>query len=191
MGACVTSAWFQGFKVAQKQRLARTAGLLGEIGQRFAARFGRPGLELFERHGMDDRPEIAIVCMGPDAGTLIQDLESLRAALKLRVGVVVARLLTPFPSRELASLLEGVAAVGVVNNAHHHGRGHLALDVADALAQAGRATPIDSFFCGLGGADVSPATWRRIVTTVAETAARGRAARPWHLLHDGIDLESP
>jgi hypothetical protein len=80
--------------------------------------------------------------------------------------------------------------VGVVNNAHHHGRGHLALDVADALVDAPRTVPIESFFCGLGGADVSVATWRRIAKTTCEAARNGRAEKPWHLLHDGVELAS-
>jgi pyruvate ferredoxin oxidoreductase alpha subunit len=187
MGNCVTSAWFEGFKVGQKRRLARAAEVLGEVGRMFEQRFGRPGLRPFELHGMDDA-ELAIVCMGPDAGTLVQQLESLRRELGVRVGAVAMRLLTPFPSEELRTTLARVRAVGVVNNAHHHGRGHLTLDVADVLA---RGVPLDAFFCGLGGADVSLSTWRRIARTVADSAARGHTTQPWHLLHDGVDLEQP
>jgi pyruvate/2-oxoacid:ferredoxin oxidoreductase alpha subunit len=126
--------------------------------------------------------------MGPDAGTLMHQLEALRRELNVRVGMVAMRLLTPFPREELGRALSRVSAVGVVNNAHHHGRGHLTLDVSDALQ---RVVPIESFFCGLGGADVSVATWRRIAAVVAESAARGHIERPWHLLHDAVDLEAP
>jgi pyruvate/2-oxoacid:ferredoxin oxidoreductase alpha subunit len=191
MGSCVTSAWFQGFKVGQKARLQRALDVLPRIAHLFERRFGRPGLEPFELHGFDDRPEIALVCMGPDAGTGIQDLARLRAALGVRVGLCVVRLLTPFPSTELAAALGGVAAVGVVNNAHHHGRGHLTLDVAAALAGAGRAPPVEAFFCGLGGADVSPSTWRVMAEVTRDAAAHGRAARSWHLLHEGVELAPP
>jgi pyruvate/2-oxoacid:ferredoxin oxidoreductase alpha subunit len=182
MGSCVTSAWFQGFKAGQKRRVQRAASVLADVGRRFRARFGRPGLEPLELHAMEDA-EVAIVCMGPDAGTLVELLERLRAELRVRVGAVVVRLLTPFPSSELGRAL---AAVGVVNNAHHHGRGHLTLDVADAV----RTAPIDSFFCGLGGADVSAESWRLIARTVAQTAARGRSERAWHLVHDAVELEA-
>jgi pyruvate ferredoxin oxidoreductase alpha subunit len=187
MGNCVTSAWFQGFKAGQKARLQRTNEILKQVGARFTQRFGRPGLVPFELLGMEDA-EIAIVCMGPDAGTLAQMLESLRAELKLKIGMIAIRLLTPFPYEELRAALGNISAVGVVNNAHHHGRGHLTLDVADALSQ--ERIPIDSFFCGLGGADVSVETWRGIVTGVAATAERGFPVRPWTMLHDGVDLEA-
>jgi pyruvate ferredoxin oxidoreductase alpha subunit len=186
MGSCVTSAWFQGFKVGQKQRLQRALDVAAEVGRRFEQRFGRPGLCPFERHGMDDA-EVALVCMGPDAGTALHLLPSIADELKVRVGLVIVRMLTPFPSEALGAALAGVGAVGVVNNAHHHGRGHLTLDVVDAIA--GRGTPVESIFCGLGGADVSAASWRRMARLVAEAAARGRAQKPWHLIHDDVDLE--
>jgi pyruvate/2-oxoacid:ferredoxin oxidoreductase alpha subunit len=186
MGNCVTSAWFQAFKAGQKRRQQRAASVLTQVGQLFAERFGRPGLEPFEQHRMDDA-EIAMVCMGPDAGTLVQLIDSLRAELKVRVGALVMRLLTPFPSDALLHALARVDAIGVVNNAHHHGRGHLTLDVADAA----HGRPVDALFCGLGGADVSAANWRRMVRIVADSASRGHVAKPWHLLHDGVDLEAP
>jgi pyruvate ferredoxin oxidoreductase alpha subunit len=186
MGNCVTSAYFEGFKVEQKRRQQRAASVLEEVGRLFTRRFGRPGLKPFELYGMEDA-EIALVCMGPDTGTVVHLWESLRAELGVRAGVVGLRLITPFPSAEVGWLLQNVRAVGVVNNAYHHGRGHLTLDVVDALFDKNR--PVDSFFAGLGGADVSIATWKAMARTVAESAARGRTDRPWHLLHDAVELE--
>ncbi|MBI3184561.1 MAG: hypothetical protein HYZ28_20695 [Myxococcales bacterium] len=189
MGNCVTSAFFQGFKVGQKQRIQRALTVLPEVARLFEQRFGRPGIVPFERFGMDDSPEVALVAMGPDAGTAVHLLPELRKELKARIGLVIVRLLTPFPSEALASGLSGCAAVGVVNNAHHFGRGHLTLDVTEALTQSGRCPPVEAFFCGLGGADVSEATWRAIARTTCEAAGRGKVARRWHLLHDGVNLE--
>lgn len=185
MGNCVTSAYFQGFKVGQKRRMQAALDVIPRISALFEAHFGRPGMSLFERHGMDDDPEVALVCLGPDAGTVIQMLPRLRMELGVRVGVLVLRLVTPFPSQALARALCGVGAVGVVNHAYHHGRGHLTLDVTDALSEAGLDVPVESFFCGLGGADVSPDTWGTMARLTAEAAEKGAPARRWHLLHDG------
>lgn len=187
MGNCVTSAWFQGFKVGQKERHQRALPAIEEVSRRFEQRFGRKGIELFERHAMDDA-DVVLACMGPDAGTAIQLLPRLREELGARIGVLVARVLTPFPTEAWAAALSGAKAVGVVNNAHHHGRGHLTLDVEDALAHAGRVVPVEAFFCGLGGADVSVSTWRAIAAATVEAAKRGRTARRWHLVHDGVEL---
>jgi len=187
MGNCVSSAFFQGFKVAQKERLQRALEVLPEVAALFERTFGRPGLSLFERHRMDGA-RVALVTMGSDAGTALQMLETMERELGARVGLIVLRLLTPFPSDALAAALAGVEAVGVVNNAHHHGRGHLTLDVEDALSERGAAPPLESFFCGMGGADVSAATWMEIARRTVQAARAGRRAARWHLLHDGMDL---
>jgi len=186
LGSCVTSDWFQGFKLAQKQRLSAAHRVIAEVATAFEARFGRPGLSPIELHGFDQRPEIALVCMGPDAGTAIHLLGRIRDQLGVRAGVAVVRLLTPFPTVDLAAALAGVHAVGVINNAHHHGRGHLTLDVEEAIA--GRTAPVEAFFCGLGGADVSTTTWLAMARTTAEAAARGRAGRRWRLVHEGLEI---
>jgi pyruvate/2-oxoacid:ferredoxin oxidoreductase alpha subunit len=187
MGNCVTSSYFQGFKAGQKERQQRALEILPRIGRRFQEQFGRPGLEYFERHGMDDDPEAVLVCMGPDAGTAVHLLPALRSEFGMRIGIIVMRLLTPFPTTALAAALRSAAAVGVVNNAHHFGRGHLTVDIADAL-EASRRVPIESFFCGLGGADVSVSTWRKMAELTCDAAKTGHTAKPWHLLHDGIEL---
>ena len=189
MGNCVTSAWFQGFKAGQKQRLAAAMEVMPRVAELFRRRFGRPGLEAFETHALEGA-EIALVTLGPDAGTAIHLLERMRRELGVQVGLVVVRLLTPFPSTALAAALASVRAVGVVNHAYHHGRGHLTLDVQDALATAGLRPPVEAFFCGLGGADVSVDTWREMARATAGAAERGRAARPWRLLHEGVEVPS-
>lgn len=188
MGNCVTSAWFQGFKVGQKQRFQAALEVIPQISRLFEKTFGRPGIELFEQHGMDDHPEVVLVSMGPDSGTAIQLLPLMREAFKTRIGILVLRVLSPFPSAAVAEALGSATAVGVINNAYHHGRGHLTLDVADALESAGRAVPVESFFTGLGGADVSPDTWRLIARTTCLAASSGKASRRWHLLHEGVEL---
>ena len=190
MGNCVTSAWFQGFKVNQKARIQKVFEVMPQVASLFEQKFDRPGLSAFELHGMDDDPEVVLVTMGPDAGTAVQLLPSLRRDLGVRIGLVVVRLLTPFPSMELGSLLGRASAVGVVNNAHHWGRGHLTEDVAQALVEASRVLPLESFFCGMGGADVSASTWRTIAKTSCEAAHRGRPSRRWHLLHEGAELST-
>jgi pyruvate ferredoxin oxidoreductase alpha subunit len=189
MGNCTTSAWFQGFKADQKARQGAAFDALARVAALFEARFGRPGIAPFETFGLDDA-DVALVCMGPDAGTAIQLLPRLTMELGARVGLVVLRLLTPFPSRALAHALSAVDAIGVVNHAHHHGRGHLTLDVIDALAPTGALPPVEAFFCGMGGADVSVDTWRAMARFTAEAAANGHPGKRWRILHEGVEISS-
>jgi len=185
-GNCVTSRHFQGFKVSQKQRLERVLDLLPEIGADFAREFGRPGLAYFDEDGWreDRAPDIAVVTMGPDFGTF----EAIRPAFEARTGLtlggVAIRLLTPFPREALASRLLGARAVLVVNQAHHAGRGHLTLDVADAVLDLPEPPRVLSAFAGLGGADVSEATWEAMLDD-ARAALEGATLPPYRVYHEG------
>jgi pyruvate ferredoxin oxidoreductase alpha subunit len=189
MGNCVTSKWFQGFKLSQKRRMERALELLPEIGRDFAARFGRPGLAYFDEAGFppDGRVDIAVVGMGPDFGTF----ETLRPAFAERHGLGVAglavRLLNPFPRQAVRERLRGARVVLVLNQAHHSGRGHLTLDVEDALAGLPDPPRVVSAFAGLGGADVSEPTWEAMLEE-ARDALTGPAPQPYMVFHEGARL---
>ena len=178
LGNCVTSRHFQGFKMAQKRRLERVFDLLPRIGADFENHFGRPGLAFFDTVGWptDGAVDVAVVGMGPDFGTY----EGLRDAWEKRTSATTAglalRLITPFPREAVRQRLSRARVVLVVNQAHHAGRGHLTLDVADALADLERPPRIVSAFAGIGGADVSEATWDLMLDHAHD--ARNRAAPP-------------
>jgi pyruvate ferredoxin oxidoreductase alpha subunit len=185
-GNCVTSRHFQGFKMSQKKRFDRALELLPRVGADFERHFGRPGLAYFDAVGFDPGPrvDVAVVSMGPDFGTF----ESLRAGYEarhdVRLGGLAMRLLTPFPRDAVRQRLAGAAVVLVVNQAHHYGRGHLTLDVVDALSELDRPPRVLSAFAGLGGADVSEATWELMLDD-AHSAANGPAPPTHRFYHEG------
>jgi len=186
LGNCVTSRHFQGFKIAQKRRMERVFDLLPRIGADFENHFGRPGLRFFDAAGWpaDGAVDVAVVGMGPDFGTY----EAIREAWERRTGLTTAglalRLLTPFPREAVRQKLARARAVLVVNQAHHAGRGHLTLDVADALAGLEPAPRIVSAFAGLGGADVSEGTWDRMLEH-ARAAIDGAQLPSSAFFHEG------
>ena len=188
-GNCVTSKHFQGFKLAQKRRIERVLETLPRIGADFERRFGRPGLSWFESVGWPagGKVDVAVVGMGPDFGTF----ESLRAEaerqLGLRLAGVAVRLLSPFPRQALRKRLEGAKVVLVVNQAHHVGRGHLTLDVVDALSETAQPPRVVSAFAGLGGANVSEDTWLAMLES-ARDALHGADVPAWQLFHEGVRL---
>ena len=188
-GNCVTSRWFQGFKLAQKRRIERVLDLLPRIGADFERRFGRPGLAFFDSTDWpeDGAADLAVVSMGPDFGTFESLREAYAAEAKLKVAGIAVRLLTPFPRDAVRRRLEHAKVVLVVNQAHHSGRGHLTLDVADALSDLPKPPRIVSAFAGLGGADVSERTWERMLEH-ARGALDGGSLPPWALFHEGVEL---
>jgi len=189
MGNCVTSRWFQGFKVNQRQRLDRVLDILPQIGRDFEARFGRPGLAYWDECGFpaDGQVDLAVVGMGPDFGTF----ESMRAGFAertgLKIGGLAIRLLTPFPREAVRERLKGAKLVLVVNQAHHQGRGHLTLDIADALNGLPKVPPVMSLFAGLGGADVSEPTWEAMLEEGRDALSGTVPQRPM-FFHEGARL---
>ena len=202
-GNCVTSRHFQGFKWSQKQRLERVLDLLPAIGADFEKRFGRPGLAYFDEVGwaVDSpgegsaewqggerrRVDIAVVGMGPDFGTFEFLREPYEKSSGLRVAGVAMRLLTPFPRAALRERLSDAKVVLVVNQAHHYGRGHLTLDVVDALSDLDQPPIVVSAFAGLGGANVSEETWERMLDH-AKLALDGHRVASSALFHEGEAL---
>ncbi len=185
-GNCVTSQYFQGFKLNQRERMDRALTLLPEIGRDFSKTFGRPGLELFETlvWPKDDCVDLVIVGMGPDIGTAAALAETANAKHGISIGVLSARLLTPFPSAAYAHRLRAAKVVLVLNQAHHYGHGHLSLDIAHACYGLSQRPVMVSCFAGLGGADVSDATWRAMIAH-AWDARNGTPLPPPVMAHEG------
>jgi pyruvate ferredoxin oxidoreductase alpha subunit len=188
-GNCVTSRHFQGFKVSQKRRIERVLDLLPRVGAGFERRFGRAGLAFFDSAGFpeDGAVDVAVVSMGPDFGTFEAIREEYSKTSGMKVAGIAIRLLTPFPRDAVRRRLERAKVVLVVNQAHHYGRGHLTLDIADALSDLPQPPRIVSTFAGMGGADVSEATWERMLDH-ARGALRGTPPPPYAIFHEGAEL---
>jgi pyruvate/2-oxoacid:ferredoxin oxidoreductase alpha subunit len=103
------------------------------------------------------------------------------------VAGLAIRLLTPFPREAVREKLRRARAVLVVNQAHHHGRGNLTLDVADAVAGLESPPAIASAFAGLGGADVSESTWEAMLDLGRRTML-GEKTPSYQMFHEGTLL---
>jgi pyruvate ferredoxin oxidoreductase alpha subunit len=189
MGNCVTSRHFQGFKVAQKRRIENVFDLLPRIGADFERTFGRPGLAYFDEVGFrgDEPTDVVVFSMGPDFGTFESVREAWAAKNGKSVAGVALRLLNPFPRDAVRQRLAKAKVVLVVNQAHHSGRGHLTLDVADALSGLENPPRIVSAFAGMGGADVSEATWEAMLDE-GRDALTAAPKQSYMVFHEGARL---
>jgi pyruvate/2-oxoacid:ferredoxin oxidoreductase alpha subunit len=188
-GNCVTSRYFQGFKVDQKRRIERVIELLPRLGADFERRFGRPGLAFYDAAGFpeDGVVDVAVVSMGPDFGTFEQMRPEYEKRTGRKVAGIAMRLLNPFPRDAVRTRLAKARVVLVVNQAHHSGRGHLTLDIADALSDLSHPPRVVSAFAGMGGADVGETTWERMLDHARE-ALDGRTMPAWVAFHEGEAL---
>ncbi|MBI5299857.1 MAG: hypothetical protein HY877_06155 [Deltaproteobacteria bacterium] len=228
MGNCVTSKFFQGFKIDQKTRMEKVFDLLPQIGRDFQKTFGRPGLEFVEpihwpeedapserseREGGQGRKtwssgpretaatafknlplegatkapiiDLAIVGMGPDVGTASALVQKEETRLGLKIGVLSARLLTPFPHAEYTKKLRNAKAVLVVNQAHHYGTGHLSLDITEACYPLEKRPVIVPCFAGMGGATLSDETWEKMIEHAASAIGKTGERIPPVVVHEG------
>lgn len=189
MGNSVTSQYFQGFKIDQRARLERVLDILPFIGTDFEKVFGRPGLQFVEKilWPVSNDVDIAIVGMGPDIGTAAAVALSESKSLKASIGVLAARLLTPFPSAEYARLLSKAKIVLVLNQAHHYSHGHLGQDIAQACYSLDTRPKIVNCFAGMGGCSVSDETWRQMIRHATKSSPDKWMAPP-AILHEGVLL---
>jgi len=189
MGNCVTSRFFQGFKVGQKRRFEKVLDVLPQVGADFERTFGRPGISYFETAGWPEtgNVDLAVVGMGPDFGTFEEIREGYAKTHGIKVAGLCIRLLSPFPREAVREKLRRARVVLVVNQAHHQGRGHLTLDVADALINLPSPPAVVSTFCGMGGADVSESTWEAMLDN-GRRALAGDMPPPYQIFHEGAAL---
>jgi pyruvate ferredoxin oxidoreductase alpha subunit/phenylglyoxylate dehydrogenase alpha subunit len=94
-----------------------------------------------------------------------------------RVGLVKVKTYRPVPVQAIASALDGVKAVGVVDRSVSFGwnSGPLYQDVIGALQFASQRPAAMSFIGGLAGADITTDHFGRVIERVQALAQDGRA----------------
>jgi pyruvate/2-oxoacid:ferredoxin oxidoreductase alpha subunit len=136
------------------------------VASEFTSQFGRRKIRALELTGNPDADAalVAIGTIGDTAEELVEDDGDLL--------VVRVHAYRPFPGAELASVLSGTSSVCVVDRAAAFGSlGPLGGDVRSLGLDHG--TAVTNVVCGLGGADVTPATLRWAL----ERARSGGVAR--------------
>ncbi len=108
----------------------------------------------------------------------------------LKAGLLRLRLIRPFPSKELRTLLNGKKAVAVIDQNISLGSGGILFnDVTTALYhEPDRPERILSFIGGLGGKDISHAEFNHIIEEMGESIKTGVVPET-QLLYTKGDLE--
>jgi pyruvate ferredoxin oxidoreductase alpha subunit len=147
--------WYFEHKARQNYGMEAAMDVIQETYDRFAQVSGRQYQHLMT-YRMEDA-EVAIVVIGSAAGTARGVVDALRQQ-DIKAGIVKIRTFRPFPTAEMARVLSGVKAVGIMDRADSFGAqgGPLYLEILAALYQRGVQTKTASFIYGLGGRDVFP-----------------------------------
>ena len=142
-------------KRQQVEAMERAREVVRQVGQEFGELTGRYYGPL-EPYRMEDA-EVATVVIGSASGTMRVVVDDLRRQ-GVRAGMVKLRCFRPFPGKELASLLGGLHAVGILERSlSPGGAGYpLFMEVSSALYQQGLAPHMRSYVYGLGGRTPAP-----------------------------------
>lgn len=124
------------------------------VNDEFAEKFGRNWGGLIDTYRMEDA-EYVLVTMGATTGAARVVVDAYRKK-GIKLGLLKVRVMRPFPEEEIAAVLRGKKAYGVIDRSVCFGwdRGILATEIYAACGKEGLHVPAISFVGGLGGLDL-------------------------------------
>jgi pyruvate ferredoxin oxidoreductase alpha subunit len=169
MGFTAGPAHYTEFKVQQHRAMLEATRVAAEVDAEFGRRFGRSYGGAVTAYRCKDA-EVVLVTLGSVAGTVRDAVDGLRGR-GVAVGMLKLRFMRPFPAHDIAQVLSGVRAVGVLEKDVSFGHaGAVFTEVASALAGAENRPVLLNFVAGLGGRDISRADVEQLVVDLmAET----------------------
>jgi pyruvate ferredoxin oxidoreductase alpha subunit/phenylglyoxylate dehydrogenase alpha subunit len=162
---------FPRYRLSHCQGMEVAKRVIKEVDDEFQQVFGRSYGGLFEEYRMEDA-DIVLLTLGSCTGTARVAVDRMREMEGLKVGLLKLRLLRPFPRRELCKVLDGRAAVGVVDRQVDFGwnSGAVLWELRSALYDAERRPQVIGFIGGLAGADITVPDLEKMIRLTADKA---------------------
>jgi pyruvate ferredoxin oxidoreductase alpha subunit len=173
MGAFAGPAIYTEARKAQEEALKASKSTICEVWDEFGRRFGRRYAPV-ETYRADDA-ELLLLIMGSFSQTAEIAVDALRNKGK-KVGLVRIRLWRPFPFAELRQAVGGAKVLAVFDRCLSYGGsgGPLCSGIKAALYDAPARPAVYGFVGGLGGRDVFPDEFERIIERGLSLAAQGK-----------------
>ncbi len=141
-------------KRAQQAAIEEVPTVFLDVQKAFAKTSGRAYAGFVEKYRLDDADR-ALVVLGSTAGTAKIAVDALRSKGE-KVGLLKVWLYRPFPYQAVASALERVKHVAVLDRAISFGAmGALYSDVATSLVRSQVRPALHNYIYGLGGRDIT------------------------------------
>lgn len=147
-------SYFMEYREDHLQGMQKAKEVIQQVNDEFATKFGRNYGGLIDTYRMDDA-DIVMVTMGATTGAAREAVDLMRAK-GIKVGLLKVRAIRPFPEEEIANVLKGRKAIGVVDKSVNFGwnTGILYQETLAALGKAKLEIPSAPFIGGLGGYDI-------------------------------------
>ncbi|MDP2660993.1 MAG: hypothetical protein Q8R28_09720, partial [Dehalococcoidia bacterium] len=165
------SEYFPRYRFSHCQGMQAAKRVIKEVDDEFQSVFGRSYGGLFEQYRMEDA-EIVLLTVGSCTGTARVAVDRMREKQDLKVGLLKLRCVRPFPREELCRLLDGRAAVGVMDRQVDFAwnSGAVLWELRSALYDAERRPEVIGFIGGLAGADITVSDLERAIRLTADRA---------------------
>ncbi len=171
MGAFAPPIVFTEAKWAQEMNLEQSKDVILEVWKKFGDKFGRY-YNPVECYRCDDC-ETLIMTMGSFSETAMMAIDKLREEGK-KIGLFRIRLWRPFPFEEVRETVKNAKAIIVLDRAISLGMGGpVASELRNALYPLEKRPKIMGFVGGLGGRDITPTDFEKIIKRGLEIAAAG------------------
>ncbi len=154
LGALDLQNYYFEHKRQVAEAMKNSKEIILEIGKDFGRRFGRE-YGFFEKYKLDDA-EIAIVCLGSVAGSVKSVINEYREK-GIKIGLLKIRVYRPFPQEEIASQLQNMKAIAVIEKCDGFAAkgGPLLDEIKSCLYDYKNKPKILDFIVGLGGREVT------------------------------------
>ncbi len=177
IGAMTFSDTYFEHKVSQMQGILNSPPIVRNVGKEYSEKFGESiacCYDFFEAYKMDDA-EIAILVLGSTAGTVRQVVDTYREQ-GVKAGMLKLRMFRPFPSNELAQVLDGVKALAVLDRSIAYGAdgGPVHIELRSALYGAKNAPALVNYIYGLGGKPIDLEHVNQVFTDLQKIAKTGK-----------------
>jgi len=150
-------------------------GVIKEVQRDWKKKFGRE-YGLIEGYMMEGA-QAALVTMGANSSIAKAAVKGLRSK-GLPIGLVRLRVHRPFPREEISRALEGVEAVGVIDQNLSPGYGGIVYpEIRDVLYD--KRIPVSDFIIGLGGRHISQQELEQIGMEVLKSVKTKKEVRMW------------
>ena len=154
---------------------------IDQVADEFEDIFGRSLVTKIEEYKTDDA-DVIFVAMGGEAMSSRVIIDKKRAEGH-KVGLVRLKMYRPCPEQELAQVLRGRKAVGVLEQGVANGwnRGYVYLDLTTVMYRAGISIPMVNFFDGMNGGDIKLEHIEKAVDITID-AAQGKDVEEYYWL---------
>ncbi len=160
-GAVAGAPYLSKLRRRAQDALEIAEGAIKQVHEEFDKHFGRR-YDVIEPYRTQDA-EVILVAITSVASMAHDIVDELRKEGK-KVGLLRVRMFRPFPSEEIAAVLQNAAKVVVIDRNISYGRsGILALELRAAMYSALKKPPIFGFIGGVAGLSITPGQIREAI----------------------------